>query len=290
MPSTSPTGAVPPQPRPTAPAHSRARRVADSWELTRALARREIRSQYKGSALGWLWSLVNPLAMVGIYSLVFLTIFRGAPPTGDPSGLVSYPLFLVTGLIPWNLFATGVTGCAGALVGQAPLLTKVYFPRATVIVAKVMAVAFTSLIEFAVVIVVLLVAGNMVLPWLPLVAPLFLLQLVIVLGIGLAVSVCNVYFRDVQYLLTILLQLLFYATPIIYPLTLLEDNGMSERVISLFRLNPLTRLMDCWRALLYDLRFPDWADVAYVAGFAVLCLAFGSFVFSRLQGRLVEEL
>lgn len=289
MPPTAPTEAVLP---PSSPAQSatRARRLGDAWELTRALARREIRSQYKGSALGWLWSLVNPLAMVGTYSLVFLLIFRADPPVGEPSGLHNYPLFLVTGLIPWNLFSAGVTGCAGSLVGQAPLLTKVYFPRSTVVVAKVLAVAFTSLIEFAVVLVILMVAGNMVLPWLPVAAVLFVLELVLVLGIGLALSVCNVYFRDVQYLLTIGLQLLFYATPIIYPLSLLAGNDVSEGVIDLFELNPLTRLMDCWRAVLYDLRFPDWADIGYVAGFAGLSLGVGALVFRRLQGRLVEEL
>ena len=99
-------------------------------------------------------------------------------------------------------------------------------------------------------------------------AVLFALELVLVLGIGLALSVCNVYFRDVQYLLTIGLQLLFYATPVIYPMSLLEDNDVSERVLGLFNLNPMTRLMDYWRAVLYDLRFPAWGDVAYVAGFA----------------------
>ncbi len=286
LPSAPPE--APPAPfQPGLPRANRARRATDAWELTRALARREIRSQYKGSALGWLWSLVNPLAMVGIYSLIFLVVFKAAPPVGDPSGLHSYPLFLVTGLIPWNLFAVGVTGCTGVLVSQAPLLTKVYFPRSTVVLAKVMAVAFTSLIEFAVVIVILVAAGNMVLPWLPVAAVLFVLELMLVLGIGLALSVCNVYFRDVQYLLTIVLQVLFYATPVIYPLSQL---GEGSRLVRLFRLNPLTRLMDCWRAVLYDLRWPALGDVAYVAGFSVALIAFGLFVFSRLQGRLVEEL
>jgi lipopolysaccharide transport system permease protein len=286
LPSAPPE--APPAPFQPGPSRAgRARQAADAWELTRALARREIRSQYKGSALGWLWSLVNPLAMVGIYSLIFLVVFKAAPPVGDPSGLHSYPLFLVTGLIPWNLFAVGVTGCTGVLVSQAPLLTKVYFPRSTVVLAKVMAVAFTSLIEFAVVIVILVAAGNMVLPWLPVAALLFLLELMLVLGIGLALSVCNVYFRDVQYLLTIVLQVLFYATPVIYPLSQL---GEGSRLVRLFKLNPLTRLMDCWRAVLYDLRWPALGDVAYVAGFSVALIAFGLFVFSRLQGRLVEEL
>ena len=287
MSPSAPPEAAPTLAAPGAPRTGRGGRWSDAWELTRALARREIRSQYKGSALGWLWSLVNPLALVGIYSLVFLVVFRADPPVGEPSGLHSYPLFLVTGLIPWNLFSMGVTGCTGALVAQSPLLTKVYFPRWTVIVAKVLAVAFTSLIEFAVVVVVLLIAGNMVLPWLPVAAVLFALELALIVGVGLALSVCNVYFRDVQYLLTILLQVLFYATPVIYPLSQLQ---VSDGVRTAFDLNPLTRLMDCWRAVLYDLRWPEGGDLAYVAAFAAVLLGVGLVVFRRLQGRLVEEL
>jgi ABC-2 type transport system permease protein len=149
-------------------------------------------------------------------------------------------------------------------------------------------VAFTSVIEFAVVVIILLIAGNQVLPWLPLVALLFVLELILVLGFGLMLSVANVYFRDIQYLLTIGLQLLFYATPIIYKIDVVGQHG--PRVLFVYRLNPLVRLVQAYRSVLYDLRWPAAADVAYVAVWAMAILALGMLAFRRLEGRLAEEL
>jgi ABC-type polysaccharide/polyol phosphate export permease len=136
--------------------------------------------------------------------------------------------------------------------------------------------------------VVLLLAGNMVLPWLPMVALLFVLQLVMVLGIGLMLSVANVYFRDIQYLLAIALQLLFYSTPIIYSISLVADRGPT--VLMIYRLNPLVRLTDSYRRVLYDLRWPSFLDVGYVALWALALLLIGMLVFRRFVGRLAEEL
>jgi ABC-2 type transport system permease protein len=257
-------------------------------ELTRSLTAREIRGQYKGSVLGWLWSLLNPLAQIVTFTLVFSVILRTPPLKGDPSGLHNYTLYLITGLIPWNLFAAGVSGTTGSLLAQASLITKVYFPRSTVVVSKTLAVAFTSLIEFVVVLIVLLVAGNMIVPWLPVIALLFALELVMVLGVGLMLSVANVYFRDIQYLLAIALQLLFYSTPIIYPITLVAARG--PNALTLYRLNPLVRLVEAYRNVLYDLRWPSFVDVGYFAIWAVAILLLGMLVFRRFEGRLAEEL
>lgn len=262
--------------------------MVEARELVRSLAAREIRGQYKGSLLGWFWSLLNPLAMVATYTLVFGVLFQVKPDKGDPSGLQNYMLYLVCGLIPWNLFATAITGQTGSLLAQSSLISKVYFPRATVVVAKALAVAFTSVIEFAVVVIILLIAGNQVLPWLPLVALLFVLELVLVLGFGLMLSVANVYFRDIQYLLTIGLQLLFYATPIIYKIDIVAQHG--PRVLFVYRLNPLVRLIQAYRAVMYDLRWPALTDVVYVACWAVGVLGLGMLAFKRLEGRLAEEL
>jgi ABC-2 type transport system permease protein len=266
----------------------RADAVVEARELVRSLAAREIRGQYKGSLLGWFWSLLNPLAMVATYTLVFGVLFQVKPDKGDPSGLQNYMLYLVCGLIPWNLFATAITGQTGSLLAQSSLISKVYFPRSTVVVAKALSVAFTSVIEFAVVVIILLIAGNQVLPWLPLVALLFVLELILVLGFGLMLSVANVYFRDIQYLLTIGLQLLFYATPIIYKIDVVGQHG--PRVLFVYRLNPLVRLVQAYRSVLYDLRWPAAADVAYVAVWAMAILALGMLAFRRLEGRLAEEL
>ena len=269
-------------------ANQRAGSLAEVRELTRSLTAREIRSQYKGSVLGWFWSLLNPLAQIVTFTLVFSVILRAEPPVGVPSGQHNYTLWLITGLIPWNLFANGVVGTTGSLLAQGSLISKVYFPRSTVVVSKILAVAFTSLIEFAVMVIVLLAAGSMVLPWLPVVALLFGLQLVMVLGIGLMLSVANVYFRDIQYLLNIALQLLFYSAAIIFPISLIAAHG--PRALHIFRLNPLVRLFEAYRDVLYDLRWPSFTDVGYVALWAFGILAVGMVVFRRFQGRLVEEL
>jgi lipopolysaccharide transport system permease protein len=256
-------------------------------ELTRSLVMRDIRGQYKGSVLGWFWSLLNPLTTVLIFSFLGSVLAIDAP-VGDPSGLDSFVMHLVTGLVPWTFFAAAVTGATGAIVGQGALITKVYFPRGVVVLAKVASLGFTALIEMAVAIVALLVVGNNVLPWLPVVVALMVIQATFALGIGLMLSVVNVYFRDVQYFLTLALQALFYTTPIVYPITLVSDRG--EGLLRLYELNPLVAMVEAYRAALYNLRWPEVADVAYLSAWAVGSLLVGAWVFSRFEGRLAEEL
>lgn len=259
----------------------------DARELTRSLVTRDIRGQYKGSVLGWLWSLLNPLTTVAIFGL-FGAVVGIAAPIGDPSGLHSFVLHLVTGLVPWTFFSAAVTGATGAVVGQSSLITKVYFPRGVVVAAKVASLGFTALIEMSVAVAVLLVAGNMVLPWLPVVLVLLMLQAMMALGIGLALSVLNVYFRDVQYFLTLALQALFYTTPIVYPINLVSSRGAG--VLRLYKLNPLVELVEGYRAALYHLRWPSTGGMAYLAAWSVGTLVVGALVFSRFEGRLAEEL
>ena len=154
--------------------------------------------------------------------------------------------------------------------------------------SKTLAVAFTSLIEFAVMLIVLLAAGNMVLPWLPVVALLFGLQLVMVLGIGLMLSVANVYFRDIQYLLNIALQLLFYSAAIIFPISLIAAHGPGRCGSS-----GSTRWSACSRptgTCSTTCAGRPLVDVGYVALWAFGILVVGMVVFRRFQGRLVEEL
>jgi ABC-2 type transport system permease protein len=186
----------------------------------------------------------------------------------------------------------------GALVGNAYLIKKVYFPREALVVANVASWAYSLLIEFAVATAVYLVFGNMVLPWLPIVIVVILIQSIFVLGVGLLLSVLNVYFRDVQHLITILLLVWFYATPIVYPISYVEQAdakhpellGHAIPVLALYRLNPMVRLVGAYRDALYNLRFPSLYDLAYVTMVGAVTLAFGLWAFRRLQGRLAEEL
>jgi len=267
-------------------------------ELTLNLTLRELKGKYKRSVLGWTWSLLNPLATIAIFSIVFKYFLKIQPPLGEPSGLKNFALFLVAALLPWNYLNNGLMGAMGALVGNANLVKKVYFPREALVVSNVASWAYSLLIEFAVAVAIYLLFGNMVLPWLPVVLLLIAIQSIFVLGLGLLLSVLNVYFRDVQHLITILLLVWFYATPIVYPISYVVDADAKQPelwghvipVLFLYKLNPMVRLVEAYRDALYDLRFPPLFDLVYVTVFGFITLAIGLSVFRRLQGRLAEEL
>jgi lipopolysaccharide transport system permease protein len=262
-------------------------------ELLVNLVLRELRSRYKKSVLGWTWSLLNPVASVVVYTVVFGVFLKIDPPVGNPSGLDSFVLFLLCALIPWNFFANSVSTSIEVLVGNANLIKKVYFPRELLVASTIGALGVTFLIELGVVCVVLLIVGNMVLPWIPVLLVLVAIEAVFVLGIGLVLGVTNVYFRDVRHFVGIALQILFYSTPIVYPLRVVPENseilGVDVPVRDLYMLNPLVQLFEAFRDVLYDLRFPSLATMAYLIAWAGGMLAVGLWVFSKLDRRLAEE-
>jgi ABC-2 type transport system permease protein len=159
------------------------------------------------------------------------------------------------------------------------------------VISTIGALLVTMLVELSVLCVILLLLGNMVLPWIPMLLVLVAIQTVFVLGIGLMLSVLNVYFRDVKHFIGISLQALFYSAPIVYPIKFVEDAATrtSFPLLRVYTLNPLVRFVDAYRAVLYDLRFPALSDVLYVSAWSVGLLALGLYVFHRLDRRLAEE-
>ncbi|MFN2608177.1 MAG: ABC transporter permease [Acidimicrobiales bacterium] len=268
--------------------------LSASRELINNLTLRELRGKYKRSVLGWSWSLLNPLATMLIFTIVFQFFLKITVPPGRPSGLHSFAFYLLVGLLPWNFLSNGLNGSMGALVGNSNLIKKVYFPREVLVISNVASWVVSLLIEMAVLGVALVIAGNFVVPWLVPMMVLLVIQAVYVLGIGLALSVLNVYFRDVQHLLGILLQLWFYATPIVYPLTVVPGHarllGRVVPVRTLYGLNPMVRFVEAYRDCLYNLRFPPLGDVVYLAVTAGVTLAVGLAIFARLEPKLAEEL
>jgi ABC-2 type transport system permease protein len=263
-------------------------------DLLLNLTLRELRGKYKRSVLGWAWSLLNPLASMVIYTIVFAVILRIQVNPGDPSGLDVFALFLLCGLLPWNFIANAMSGGVESLVSNANLIRKVYFPREILVAATVGSFFITLLIELGVLCAALLLAGNMILPWLLLAMLLLIPLAAFAMGIGLALSVANVYFRDMRHLVGIALQVWFYLTPIVYPITLVPEHshlaGMSVPTRALIDLNPMTRFTDAFRALLYDLHLPSAGTVAYLLVWSFGTLAAGWWVFKRYEGRLAEEL
>ena len=267
---------------------------ADARELTINLTLRELRGKYKRSVLGWTWSLLNPLSTVLIYSLVFAFFLKIEPPVGDPSGLHNFALFLLCGLLVWNFLSATVNESMGALLGNGNLIKKVYFPREVLIIATVAALVVSFLIELSVLLVILAFFGNAAaFAWIPMLLVLIAIQTVFVLGIGLVLSIANVYFRDFKHLVAILLQALFYTAPIVYPLSLVPKEatvfGWEIPLRTLYELNPVVAFIGCYRDVLYDLRFPPVADLLYIVVWAGVSVTVGLWVFSRLDGRLAEE-
>jgi ABC-type polysaccharide/polyol phosphate export permease len=268
--------------------------LAEARELFRNLTLRELRGKYKRSALGWAWSLVNPLATMVIYAAVFHFVLKVPPETGRPSGLHSFPFFLLCGLLPWNFLLSGLTGGMSAPLSNAGLIKKVYFPREVLTASVVAAWAVQFLIELGVLIVALLFVGNVAFQFIPGVLLVVVLEMCFIYGIALALGAINVYFRDVQHFLGLALQLWFYATPIVYPMSLVPKKGelfgVSIPVGDLYPLNPMVKFVGIYRDLLYDLRWPPIADLAYVAGFAILSVLVGRWAFLKLEPRFAEEL
>ena len=260
-------------------------------ELLRNLVLRDLRGRYKRSVLGWTWSLINPLATILIYWVVFSSFLKVEPPTGDPSGLKSFVLFLVCGLLPYRFVAESMGASVESLLANSNLVKKVYFPRELLVVATVGALVVTFVIELGVFSVVLLVFGNMVLPWLPVVVVFVGLQTLFVFGVAMLLAVVAVYFRDMEHLMSIVLQLWFYATPIIYPISEARDALSDQPTLRwLYEANPMTRFLSIYRDLLYNVRGPKLSDVVAVVAATAVSLVVGSFVFWKLEPRLAEEL
>jgi ABC-type polysaccharide/polyol phosphate export permease len=263
--------------------------VRSSRELLVNLTLREVRGKYKRTALGQGWSLLNPLVQMAIFTVVFGFLIKVTPDPGDPSGLEIFALWLVAGLLPWSFFSNAVNSGMGAMIGNANLINKVYFPRETLVLSTVFAWNVSFAIELAVLTVVLLFFGGAPLLFLPLVLIAVVLLTAFALGLALALSVANVYFRDTQHFMALFMQVWFYATPIVYPYSYVRNNA-SPTVETLYRLNPMERFVTVFRNLLYDNRLPSLSDSVYVFAAAGIALVAGWTIFRRYEGRMAEEL
>jgi ABC-2 type transport system permease protein len=257
-----------------------------SRELFYNLTLRDLRSRYKRSVLGWAWSLVNPLANMVVYTLVFKYFLKIKTPVGYPSGLKVYSLYLLCGLLPWSFFSGSVNGCVSTLVGNSSLIKKTYFPRQLLPAATVAATLVSHLIEMSLLVVVLVGFGNWrALVFTPVTLVIIFITAVFALGMGLAMSALNVYFRDIEHFLGLLFLVWMYLTPIIYPIDVIPHKYQE-----ILKLNPMTDMVISFRAVLYDGTWPSALELGYFAAWAFGFLAAGVIVFNRLESRLAEEL
>lgn len=272
--------------------------IWESRELLQNLTNREVRGKYRRTALGQLWSLANPIAAILIYTFIFSFIFRLPAQVGNPSGLDNYALWLVCGLLPWLFFHRVLTVGTESLVANAGLIQKVYFPRIVLPLSLANATFFTWLLEMGVLIVALTLLGAPVLPWLPLVVLFMVVFGLFSVGLAMIFSIINVYFRDLSYLLTVVLQFWFYLTPVLYPVELVETQstalggflGTPITLLDLYTLNPVEGFIEIFRNLLYDNRLPGFSTVIVALVWTVSAIGFGTWIYSKKEKMLAELL
>lgn len=258
-------------------------------ELFANLVQRELRSKFKTTALGWLWSLANPLAQVVIFTIVVKFIIRVQPDPGA-NGLDSFPVWILCGIIVWNYFTSAATLGMLSLTGNANLVQKAAFPRALLVGAATTAQAVTSLIELGVLLVVLTALGVLPFLWLPIAVVAFVAVMAFSTGLALLLAVGNVYFRDTSHLMGIVFQLWFYATPIIYPYQHLTEVITNQWILLLYKANPMVQAVNTVRDALYYHRLPSAASFVYLVCASVSVLVIGWLVFRRFEPRLAEEI
>jgi len=251
-------------------------------ELLGNLFRRDLQAKYRGSALGVLWTVANPVLLMGVYLLVFGVVWNSPFANGD-----HYALFLLSGLALWTFFAAAVQSSTRSMLDNANLIRKTRFPRQLV----PLSVVFAHLVSFAVMLVVLLVVNFIALSrvrateWLAI--PLALLFVGVVCGIALAVASLNVLFRDVEFIVAALLVPLFFLTPILYGLDSVPRHHHVATAIHW--LNPLSPAVQAVRAPLFAGDLPRWTDALYLVVSCGVALALGAFVFSRVDDQIAIE-
>lgn len=246
-------------------------------EMIISLVRKDLRGRYKGSVLGFLWTFINPILQLVIYTIVFSTIMR--------AGIERYYLFLFVALIPWLFFSTALTGGASCILNQKDMVKKIYFPREVLPIAHVTSCFVNMLFCFIIIFAVVFISGigiNLTaVIYLPLI---FIVQYILALGVAMFSSAITVYFRDFEHILGIVTMGWMYLTPIMY-----STDMIPAECKSLFLLNPMTPIIIAYRDILYYKSAPQMSYVFSSLIMGIIMLLIGIIVFSALKKHFAEE-
>lgn len=239
--------------------------------LLSQLIAREIKARYKQSILGYAWVIVNPLVQLLVYSFVFSTIFR------FPTNNIPYSVFLFVGLLPWIYLLNSVTAATHTLVDNADLLRKVYFPRETfvysIIVARGVDFLFASLVFIVFIFFYHIPISTTAL----IIFPLLLIQIILMTGLSLILSTFNLFYRDIQYLVNLLLMLWMYLSPVVYALSLVP-----QKYLFLYKLNPMVGIIEGYRSALFNTPF-DTGTILWSMITSLLIFSLGFITFKKSE-------
>ena len=245
--------------------------------------KREFQLKYRNSLLGAAWTVINPLAMIIVYTVIFSQIMRSKLPSID--GTFAYSIYLCAGVLTWGLFAEMVSRAQNTFIENANLLKKLSFPRLCLPVIVVANALVNFFIVFGLFTIFLLISGNF--PGLVYLAlfPVLAILVLFSIGLGISLGVLNVFFRDVGQFFGIVIQFWFWLTPIVYPITILPES-----VRTLMSYNPMANLITAFQGILVTGQWPDWQSLFPVSILAVILCVFGMRLFRKHVGEMVDEL
>ncbi|MEU4379305.1 ABC transporter permease [Micromonospora echinofusca] len=271
--------------------------VAALWShrtSLRILVRRDLAVKYQQSVLGYLWSLIEPLGLGAIYWFVFGVLYSRDTNRHLGDAADSYPLFLLTGIFAWMWTSSALSEATNALTGQARLITTMNLPRQVFPIGRVAGrfAEYAAGLPILVAVAVGYAASGRVEPgWSLLALPLAVaVQGVLLVGLALLLSAVNVLMRDVERFMRLVVRVLFYATPIIYPLSLVRDADLPGWLKAAYELNPLVGIFQLHHAVWYPDEFPDARLLATAVGVSLLVLVAGWWSFRRLEPAVLKEL
>jgi lipopolysaccharide transport system permease protein len=245
--------------------------------------KREFQSKYTNAMLGAVWSLLSPLAMILVYTVIFAEVMHSKLPGATSS--FAYSIYLCAGVLTWGLFAEIVARGQNMFLEQANLLKKISFPR----ICLPLIVVLNALVNFGIIFglfTLFLLASGTFPGWVFFaIVPVLALQIMLALGIGMIAGVLNVFFRDVGQFVAIALQFWFWFTPIVYPATILPES-----VRSLLDYNPMARIIAAYQTVLIKGEAPNWIALLPVLALAVLLCLLGLRLFRKRSGEMVDEL
>lgn len=245
--------------------------------------KREFQSKYSNSLLGAAWTVINPLAMIVVYTVIFSQIMRARLAGVD--GAFAYSIYLCSGILTWGLFAEIVSRAQNVFLENANILKKLSFPRLCLPVIVVANALLNFSIIFGLFTLFLLITDNFP-GWSYLtILPILFIQIAFAIGLGLSVGVLNVFFRDVGQFFAIFLQFWFWLTPIVYPISIIPES-----VRPLIYLNPMTVIIEGYQTVLVSKLQPDWGSLSLVLIVAIILCGFALRLFRKHSGEMVDEL
>lgn len=247
-------------------------------EMIIGLVRKDLRGRYKGSVLGFLWTFVNPLLQLLVYTMVFSVIMK--------NGIEKYYIYLFVGLVPWIFFSTSVTSGANSILMSKDMVKKIYFPREVLPISVVTSGFINMLFCFIIIFIALFVSGIGINPVALLYLPIIMVvEYFLALGFALISSALTVYFRDLEYILGIITMAWMYLTPVLY-----AAEMVPVEFSWILNINPMTPVVVAFREILYYKQIPALGNLGMAFLMGIVFCIIGHFVFIKLQKGFVEEM